>query len=272
MRTPGTVEGLLTLEAALERMLAGVAPLPAVELPLDALAGMVLARDVTARHTLPPWDDSAMDGFAVRSADVVTATPASPVTLRVVGEVAAGHEASGVVGPGTAMRILTGAMLPRGADAVVRVEDTDAPDGVAALPASVGIRVAVAPGTSVRAAGSDLRAGDTVLRAGAVMAAHRVGALVAAGYAAAPVHRRPRVAVLSTGDELVPPGGAIDGARIPDSSSAALRAQVLDAGGGGHLPGHRARRPPRHRRAAAPRPGGRGHRGRQRWRLGGCPR
>jgi molybdopterin molybdotransferase len=224
-------ERLLTLSEALDRMLARVAALPAVERPVETLAGAVLARDIIARHTLPPWDDSAMDGYAVRSGDVSLATAAAPVRLRVVGEVAAGHVATGRVDPGTAMRILTGAMLPPGADAVVRVEDTDAQAGVAALPSSVAIRVPVAPGTSVRAAGSDMRIGDVVLPAGSVMAAHRVGAVVAAGYAVAPIHRPPRVAILSTGDELVPAGEPLRGAQIPDSSSAALRAQVIDAGG-----------------------------------------
>ncbi len=223
-------DGLLRLEAALDRMLAGIGPLPEVELPVDRLDGMVLSREVTARFTLPPWDDSAMDGYAVRSADVAGATADVPVRLRVIGEVAAGHVAEGAVDPGTAMRILTGAMLPAGADAVVRVEDTDAPAGVAALPAQVAVRVPVTPRTSVRPAGSDMRQGDRMLAAGDVMAPNRVGALVAAGRGSAWVVRRPRVAILATGDELVAAGEPLDGARIPDSSSPALCAQVRDAG------------------------------------------
>jgi molybdenum cofactor synthesis domain-containing protein len=227
----GRGDTLLSLEDALRRMLAGVVPLPATECPVSGVHGSVLARDITARYTLPPWDDSAMDGYAVRSADVAGASAARPVRLRVIGEVAAGHGATDQVVPGTSVRVLTGAMLPPGADAVVRVEDTDAAAGVAVLPDSVGIRVAVSPGTSVRAAGSDVRAGDLVLAAGSVMAPHRIGVLVAAGHGAAQVHPRPRVAILSTGDELVPAGEPISGAQIPDSSSAALAAQVTDAGG-----------------------------------------
>ena len=224
-------EPLLALEDALSRMLMGIGPLPATEVSVQAVLGSVLARDIRARYTLPPWDDSAMDGYAVQSDDVRTASAARPVRLRVIGEIAAGHEATAAVVSGTAVRILTGAMLPPGADAVVRVEDTDAAAGVTDLPESVGITVAVAPGTAVRASGSDVRTGDLVLAAGSVLAPHRIGALVAAGYAAAPVHPRPRVAILSTGDELVPAGQALTGAQIPDSSSAALAAQVTEAGG-----------------------------------------
>lgn len=223
--------GLLRLEEALERMLAGVTPLPAEDVAVEAALGRVLAEDVRARDTLPPWDDSAMDGYAVRSADVAGASLDAPVRLRVVGEVAAGHPAEGVVTHGTAMRILTGAGLPPGADAVVRVEDTDAAAGVAELPDVVGVRSPVLPGTSIRPAGSDLRAGDLVLPAGTHVASRHVAALVAAGRARVRVHGRPRVAVLATGDELVPPGTPLQGARIPDSSSAGIAAQVAEAGG-----------------------------------------
>jgi molybdopterin molybdotransferase len=226
----GADGGLLGLEEALARMLAGVGPLAEVELPLDRLDGMVLSRDVAAQYTLPPWDDSAMDGYAVRSVDVAGATVEAPIMLRVIGEAAAGHLADAVVEAGTAMRILTGAMLPAGADAVVRVEDTDAAAGVTALPARVAIRVAVGPGTAIRPAGSDVRQGDRMLAAGDVMAPNRMGALVAAGRGSAWVVRRPRVAVLSTGDELVPAGEPLGGAHIPDSSSPALCAQVREAG------------------------------------------
>ena len=223
--------GLLRLEDALARMLDGVGPLAAEEVSVDAALGRVLAEDIHARDTLPPQDDSAMDGFAVRSIDVGAATADAPVVLEVAGEVAAGHVALTSVGPRTAVRILTGAALPPGADAVVRVEDTDAPAGVAALPDRVAIRMSVRPGTSVRPAGSDLRAGDLVLTAGTAIASRHVAALVAAGRGAVQVHARPRVAVLATGDELVPAGAPLDVATIPDSSSAGISAQVADAGG-----------------------------------------
>jgi molybdenum cofactor synthesis domain-containing protein len=172
-----------------------------------------------------------MDGYALRSADVTNASAGSPVVLRVAGEVAAGHAAVTPVTDGTALRILTGAPMPPGADAVVRVEDTDAPAGVADLPEQVAINVAVAPGTAVRPAGSDLRAGDLVLSARTLIGARHIAALVAAGRASVRVHPAPRVAVLATGDELVPPGTVLEGARIPDSSSAGIAAQVREAGG-----------------------------------------
>jgi molybdenum cofactor synthesis domain-containing protein len=208
----------MRLEEARERMLAGLEPLPAESVPLEAALGRVLAADVAARLTLPRWDDSAMDGFAVRAVDVAGASAASPVRLRVVGEVAAGHVPSGSVEPGTAMRILTGAMLPAGADAVVPVEDTDAPAGVAALPERVAIRAAAAPGAHIRRAGSDLRAGTPILSAGRRLRPAHVALLAAAGHAEVAVHRRPRVGVLSTGDELVPPGAPLPPGGIPDSN------------------------------------------------------
>jgi molybdenum cofactor synthesis domain-containing protein len=212
-------------------MLSGVGPLPAEDVSLDEALGRVLAEDVRARDTLPPWDDSAMDGYAVRSEDVRTAAASAPVVLRVAGEVAAGHPATTPVTPGAALRILTGAPLPPGADAVVRVEDTDAPAGVAALPDRVAIRVSVGAGTAVRRAGSDLQAGDLVLAAGTTIGARHVAGCVAAGRASVRVHMRPRVAVLATGDELVPPGSPLEAAHIPDSSSAGIGAQVREAGG-----------------------------------------
>ncbi|MEZ4596447.1 MAG: molybdopterin molybdotransferase MoeA [Chloroflexota bacterium] len=224
-------EGLLRLEDALDRMLEGVAARATEDVTLGAALGRVLAEEVRARDALPPWDDSAMDGSAVRSEDVAAASADRPVVLRVVGEVAAGHAADASVTPGTALRILTGAALPRGADAVVRVEDTDAPAGVAALPARVGIRVAVPPGAAVRPAGSAMRAGDRVMVAGTAIAPRHVAALAAAGRATVRVWLRPRVAILATGDELVPPGAPLEGARIPDSSSPGIAAQVAEAGG-----------------------------------------
>jgi molybdopterin molybdotransferase len=227
---PAPAGSLLRLEEALARMLDGVAPLGGEDVPIEDALGRVLAEDVLARDTLPPWDDSAMDGFAVRSVDVAAASATAPVVLRVTGEVAAGHRASTRVTEGTTVRVLTGAPMPAGADAVVRVEDTDASAGIAALPERVAIGAAVSPGTAVRVAGSDLHAGDLVLGAGTPIAARHVAPLVAAGRATVQVHRRPRVAVLATGDELVPAGTTLTEAHIPDSSSAGIGAQVREAG------------------------------------------
>jgi molybdopterin molybdotransferase len=220
----------LRLEVARERMLAGLASLPAEPVSIAAALGRVLAEDGVARETLPPWDNSAMDGFAVRAADVAGAKSDTPVGLRVTGESAAGHAPSVRVEPGTAVRVLTGAMLPEGADAVVPVEDTDAARGVATLPASVSILAAAALGAHVRRRGSDLSAGDLLVTAGTRLTPAALAVLAAGGLGTVSVVRRPRVAILGTGDELVPPGEPLGPAQIPDSNSISLAALAAAAG------------------------------------------
>jgi molybdopterin molybdotransferase len=221
---------LLRLEEALERMLDGVEPLPAEQLPLLAAQGLVLADALDSLLTLPPWDNSAMDGFAVRSADVAAASPAQPLRLAVRGESAAGRGAPAAVETGTALRILTGAPLPPGADAIVPVEDTDSEPGAAALPPSVEVRQQAAPGAHVRRAGSDLVAGRRLLERGTLLGPAELAVAAAGGHASVPVHPRPRVAVLATGDELVPAGEPLAAAQIPDSNSVGLVAQARAAG------------------------------------------
>ncbi|MBA2490068.1 MAG: molybdopterin molybdenumtransferase MoeA, partial [Chloroflexi bacterium] len=146
-------------------MLAGVSPLESAWTGLLDAVGAVLAAPVDALVTLPPWDNSAMDGYAVRSADVTDASPSHPVRLPVIGEVAAGHAPSTVVAEGTAVRILTGAIVPTGADAVVPVEETDAPAGVADRPDVVSIHRPAATGAHVRPTGGDVRQGERVMQA-----------------------------------------------------------------------------------------------------------
>ena len=226
-----TAEDLLTLEEARARMLEDVLPLRAETLPLAEALGRVLAQDVHALLTLPPWDNSAMDGYAVRSEDVAGAGPDTPVRLAVVGEVAAGHQPETAVGPGQALRVLTGGMLPPGADAVVKVEDTDAPAGVADLPRSVAVHASVEPGTHVRRSGSDMQRGDALLWAGTRVTPAVIAVTAAAGHARLDVHRRPRVGVISTGDELTPVGEPLGPASIPDSNGETIAAQVRVAGG-----------------------------------------
>jgi len=221
---------LLSLEQARARMLEDVLPLRAESMPLAEAQGRVLAEDATALLTLPPWDNSAMDGYAVRAADVAGATAEQPVTLEVIGEVAAGHEPEATVVAASAMRVLTGGMMPPGADAIVKVENTDAEQGVAALPTAVAIRAAVDPGRDIRLAGSDMHQGDHLLPAGTRVGPAAIAVLAAAGHAHVNVHRLPRVGVVSTGDELTPLGDPLGPASIPDSNGASLAAQVLAAG------------------------------------------
>ncbi|CAN5813330.1 molybdopterin molybdotransferase MoeA [soil metagenome] len=221
---------LLSLERARARMLDGLRSLPVASVELDAAHGRVLAEPVDSLLTLPPWDNSAMDGFAVRAADVAGATRDAPVTLSVAGEAAAGRAATAAVGPGSAVRILTGAPLPDGADAVVPVELTDIPPGAGALPERVVIFAPIAAGGHIRRAGSDLQAGRRVLEAGTELGSAQLAVVAAAGHGVLRVHRPPRVALLSTGDELVPAGTTPGPAQIPDSNSVGLGALARESG------------------------------------------
>ena len=216
-----------SVEEHLGAILAAVRPADPVRRPLADCLGLVLCEDVHSLVDLPGFDNSAMDGYAVRSADVAGATldaPDSAVTLPVVGEVAAGAVATVPVGPGEAVRIMTGAMLPDGADAVVKVEDTDGGTE------HVQIRAGVPVGTSRRVAGEDVRTGDTVLAAGSVIDSRRVALLAATGHGDALVRPRPRVAVVSTGAELVPPGDPLQPGQIYDSNSHMVAAAVAECG------------------------------------------
>ncbi|GIG20810.1 molybdopterin molybdenumtransferase MoeA [Cellulomonas chitinilytica] len=200
-------------------------PLTPVEVGLDDAWGTVLADDVRTDGPLPRWDNSAMDGYAVRSADVATASADAPVVLRVVADLPAGSSSAPLLAAGTAARIMTGAPVPPGADAIVPVEVTDAGT------TTVEIRAAAPVGAHVRRAGEDAVAGDLVVAAGTLLGAAHVSALASVSAATVRVHRRPRVAVVSTGDELVTPGSPLERGQIPDSNSWLLAAAVRDAGG-----------------------------------------
>lgn len=219
----------LSVEAYVAEVLAALTPLPAVDTPLFAAHGLVLAQDVTAALPVPPWTNSAMDGYAVRARDTESAAPQAPVILPVAGDVPAGTAPAPLV-PGTAQRIMTGAMLPENADAVVKVEDTDQAPGPHPPPAEVGIRVAARPGLNVRQAGEDVGIGDSVLTAGTFMTATAVASLASVGLSAVRAFPRPRVAVVSTGAELVEPGQELPAGAIPDSNSLLLAGLVAEHG------------------------------------------
>lgn len=227
---------MIRVDAALRAILAEVAPLPAVAVPiLDAL-GLVLAETIVATENIPPFRNSAMDGYAVRAADIATASRAHPTTLRVIGESPAGYAPSGEVGPGTAIRIMTGAPLPPGADTVVRFEETDEPTRGHAPQVSqerdeIGIAVAQRRWSNVREAGEDIRAGETVLHPGGVLRPPEMGILAALGRATVQVHRRPIVAIVSTGDEVVDLGATPRPGQIRNSNSYTLAALVQRYGG-----------------------------------------
>ena len=225
-----TIPKLVPLDQAQARVLEGVRALPSEVVGIEAAAGRVIAEGIRSPIALPGWDNSAMDGFAVRASDVAAATRPDPVRLRVLGEVPAGRAPEVEVLPGTAVRIMTGAPMPVGADAVVPVEDTDARTGASAVPSTVAVRAPVRPRENVRYAGSDVREGAGLLEPGRACDSAAIALLAATGHARVTVHRRPRVAVVSTGDELVPPGRPLGPAQIHDSNSYALAAQAAEAG------------------------------------------
>ncbi|MFJ5233173.1 gephyrin-like molybdotransferase Glp [Kitasatospora sp. NPDC088391] len=230
---------LWTVDEHLADVLADVVPLPPIELHLLDAQGCRLAEDVLADGDLPPFDNSSMDGYALRTADTVRATGPYPSVLAVVGDIAAGAGELPAVGPGQAVRIMTGAPVPPGAEAVAPVEWTDGGTGTGRAADSMGpaaegeeVRVLrpVAEGAHIRRRGSDVTAGDTVLRAGTVLGPTQLGLLAAIGRGTVAVRPRPRVVVLSTGSELVPPGEAAGPGQIHDSNSYTLAAAAIAAG------------------------------------------
>ena len=215
----------LSVDDALARILERFAPLPAEERELLDALGQVLAEDVRAPNDVPPFANTAMDGFAVRAADVAEASAEHPVRLPVALDIAAGEAADRPLPPGAAARIMTGAPLPAGADAVVRFEDTDSGERV------VAIRKAVARHENVRHAGEDVRKGEVVAAAGTPLRPAEVGVLATAGRRTVRVVRRPRVAVLSTGDELVEVDEEPGPGKIRDANRFSLAAAARAAGG-----------------------------------------
>ncbi|MEO7965663.1 MAG: gephyrin-like molybdotransferase Glp [Gemmatimonadaceae bacterium] len=219
---------MLSVTEASARILEGITPLTTERLPLLDAMGRVLAENAVASYTLPHWDNSAMDGYAVRTADITSATAVAPVRLRVLETVAAGGFPSIRVGPGEATRIMTGAPLPDGADCVIRVEDTDA--GFEA----VEIRDARDAGKNVRPRGEDFREGAVVIPGGTPLAPAQLGVLATLGSPSVEVVRRPVVAILGSGDELVDLDRfheVLAGRKIVSSNSYTISALVRETGG-----------------------------------------
>ena len=241
MTAPAT-PGLMSVEAARDAVLAVAEPVGTERIATADALGRITAETATARVSLPPWPNSAMDGYAIRAADTTVAREDAPIELRVVGDIAAGAAPDVAVVAGSAVRIATGARLPDGADAVVPVEATTPLDSARRLwprgrdasgpvPAACLVHEPVPPGGSIRAAGSDLEAGAVLLRPGIAMTAAAVTLVAGAGVDEVLVHRRPRVAVLATGDEVRAPGQPLGEAGIPDANGPGLRALVTAAGG-----------------------------------------
>jgi len=217
-------EGLLTVEEARERILSRIAPLAPLQLPLQEAHGCVLAEDLVAERDIPDFASSAMDGFAVRASEVAEASPASPVELRIVGRALIGRRPESTVGGGEAVRIATGAPIPAGADTIVPIEDCEV------LGERVRILAPSPEGKHIRPSGEDVRGGELLVRAGRRLGAPELGLLATAGISHPPVHPRPRVVVLSTGDELIPPTQRPEYGQVRDSNAYTLYGALREVG------------------------------------------
>jgi molybdopterin molybdotransferase len=227
---------LISVEEALAEILSHVQPLDPESVPILDAQGRVLAEEIISDIAVPPFDNSAMDGYAVRSVDVALATPEAPVKLSVIDSVAAGSVAGKSVLPRTAIRIMTGAPMPEGADAVVPYEDTsdfDRPkeQRLVAPADEIMVRSAVEARAHVRPAGEDIHIGERVLAPGRVIRAQEIGVLASLGYESVPVHRRPRVAILATGDELLEVHEPLQPGKIRNSNEYTNAALVRRTGG-----------------------------------------
>ena len=224
---------MISVEDARERILGFFWQLGTEERPIADALGQVVTEDIVGKFDVPPWDNSAMDGYALVANDIDQAHPDAPVTLRVTGTIAAGDVPTTSVQPGGAIRIMTGAPVPEGADAVVPFEDTD--EGERGMgghtPEEISIRIPVPPGGNIRPAGGDIGAGQTVIEAGTVLRASEIGVLASLGFGTASVIRRPVAAILATGNELIEPDEPYQPGKIYNSNSYGVAAAVSAAGG-----------------------------------------
>jgi molybdopterin molybdotransferase len=223
---------LLSVDQARERILSNFQPVTTETLSLTGCSNRVLAQDIVAANDLPPFDNSSMDGFAVRAADVLEATDAFPRRLRVVADIPAGSQPTISLGPGEAARIMTGAPLPAGADAVVPVEETDFNNRDAGTPAPDEVQIIKSPrsGANIRPRGMDILAGNVVLHKGRILKPQDLGLLAMLGVARLLVYRRPRIALFSSGDELLNVDAPLEDGKIRDSNSYTLAALVEESG------------------------------------------
>jgi molybdopterin molybdotransferase len=218
-------EGLVSVEDARDRVLSQVQPLAPLQLPLTDAFGCVVAQDILATHDLPEFASSAMDGFAARASDVAGATPSHPRELKIVGRALIGHEPEGTVGAGETMHIATGAPVPAGADVIVPIENADI-EGEELVRLLDG----PAPGAHVRPRGEDVREGDVLIPVGKRLGAPELGLLASAGQPTPLVHPRPRVVVLSTGDELVAPTETPAFGQVRDANAFTIFAALREMG------------------------------------------
>ncbi|MGE3077377.1 MAG: gephyrin-like molybdotransferase Glp [Dehalococcoidia bacterium] len=226
---------MISVEEARERILAFFSRLEPESKPLLDCLGQVLAEDIIAPFDLPPLANTGMDGYAVIAADTEGASESAPKRLNVVANLAAGYVHDVPIGPGEAVRIMTGAPIPPGANAVVPFEETDeilrGPNQQPTRGDSVAVFKTALPGANVRARGGDIREGTTVIQTGRIIRPSEVGVLSSIGLTSATVYRRPVVAILSTGDEVTEPGQPLLPGRIYDANAAAVAAQVVNFGG-----------------------------------------
>jgi molybdopterin molybdotransferase len=223
---------MISVEEALDKILGTVRVLDAERKSILSCLGQVLDEDITSSFDIPPHDNSAMDGYAVRAEDTSGAGTSNPVYLKVTGEIQAGQVSSSTVAKGTAARIMTGAYVPGGSDAVVRFEETDETAAKSERKAGkIGIMGPAVAGQNIRPRGEDIQAGQVVLKKGALLRPAEIGVLASLGHAKAAVIRRPIVAVLPTGDELSDINKPLAPGKIYDSNSYAVAALVLNAGG-----------------------------------------